>query len=46
MAALLRELLGLWPLAGNQLEAYLAHTLVPAARRILAALHDTPGRLP
>jgi hypothetical protein len=41
MAALLRGLLELWPLAGHELEAYVAHTLVPAARRALSAVQGT-----
>jgi hypothetical protein len=46
MAALLRELVGLWPLGVHELEAYIAHSLVPAARRIVAALQGTTNRLP
>jgi hypothetical protein len=48
MAALLRGLLELWPLAGHQLEVSVAHTLVPAARQIVTALEGTAGesRLP
>jgi hypothetical protein len=37
MAALLRELVGFWPLGGHELEAYIAYSLVPAARRTRAS---------
>ena len=46
MAALLRDLLELNPMDGYHLEAYVAHTLIPAARRIVAALDGTTDRKP
>ncbi len=46
MAALLRELLELYPLGGYHLEAYVAHSLIPAARRIVSALDHTADRKP
>jgi hypothetical protein len=36
LAAVLRGLLGLWPLSGYELEAYCDATLIPAARAALA----------